>query len=256
MISFNKRLFSYTLAFALAMPWALASAPCFFVEGATGVGKTTFVQLLGKSLPNAMTLYEPVETFTDVNGAGNILELFFSDPKRWTYLTETYIPLMRIKAVEEHMKNASASVAIIDRSMQADCYVYGKMAHRLGTMNALEWEVYKQLIAWMGKNTTTQIGGFIYLKASPQTALDRVRNRKRTGEEGVGLEYQTNLARCYNEWFIEKKDIPADLAQIPVLIIDATQNFKDDPVIQQQCVDQVKAFIEHCNQQGQTLESQ
>ena len=61
------------------------------------------------------------------------------------------------------------------------------------------------------------------------------------GEE-VSLSYQENLHNLYQEWFIQKKEIPDDLAQVPILIIDATQNFKDDQIIQQQCVNKVKAL--------------
>lgn len=218
--------------------------PCFFVEGSTGVGKTTFVELLKKNLVNADVVYEPVETFTNVNGAGNILELFFGNPTRWTFTTESYITLMHSKAVENKAKNSSASVIIVDRSMYADCYIYGKMALRLGTMNPIEWEIYKQLVTCIAKSTSSKPHGFIYLQTDPQIALDRVRLRKRIGEEEVSIEYQESLNNCYHEWFIEKKDIPHDLAEIPVLIINATQNFKDDPIVQQQCIDQVKTFIE------------
>ncbi|MCF7799669.1 deoxynucleoside kinase [Candidatus Babeliales bacterium] len=224
----------------------MANIPCFFVEGATGAGKTTFVQLLSKYLPNVATVYEPVETFTDVNGAGNILELFFGNQNRWTFTTETYMALMHTKAVEDQLKNTSASMMIIDRSMYADCYVYGRMAFHSGTMNPLEWEIYKQVIACIAKNTTAKPRGFIYLQANPQTALERVHSRNRTGEEDVSLQYQNELNKYYREWFIEKKDIPNELAQIPILIIDATQNFKDDPNIQQMCIQQVTEFIERC----------
>lgn len=222
---------------------AITDISCFYVEGATGVGKTTFLELLGQNLDNVITIYKPVEKFMDVNGAGNILELFFTNPKRWTLATETYISLMHLQAAEDCVKAANTSAILVDRSMHADCYVYGKMAHRLGTMNLIEWEIYQQLISWIVKHTTAKPRGFIYLQASPQIALNRVRQRNGAGEEAVPLSYQENLNNLYQEWFIEKKEIPDDLAQIPELIIDATQNFKDDLVIQQQCVNQVKAFI-------------
>jgi len=240
----NKKIYLMISCFLSIASYTFADTPCFFVEGATGVGKTTFVQLLKKNLPTVDVVYEPVETFTNVNGAGNILELFFGNPTRWTFTTESYITLMHTKAVEDKAKNSTASIIIVDRSMFADCYIYGKMALKQGTMNPLEWEIYKELVASIAKSTTTKPRGFIYLQASPQTALERVRLRSRTGEEEVSIHYQESLNNCYQEWFIEKKDIPNDLAEIPVLIIDATQNFKDDHIIQQQCIDQVKAFIE------------
>lgn len=235
-------LMSFTTIF-FVISFAIADIPCFFVEGATGVGKTTFVQLLKQNMYDISVVYEPVETFTNVNGAGNILGLFFGDPTRWTFTTEAYIALMHSKAVEDHLKVTSASTVIVDRSMYADCYVYGKMAFQSGTMNLIEWEVYKQIINVIAKNTSAKPRGFIYLLASPEAALERVRARKRDGEKDVSLQYQNNLNRCYQEWFIQHKDIPDDLAQVPVLVIDASQNFKDDPQIQRECLSQVHSFI-------------
>ncbi len=219
------------------------NTPCFFIEGPTGIGKTTFLELISKHLPDATVVYEPIETFTDVNGKGNILDCFYSDPKRWSFTVSTYITLKHIEAAEQQ-KKSTTSIMLADHSIYCNCYVFGKMAYRLGNTNALEWEVYQQLVSWFISKSTIKPCGFIYLQANPETALDRVRTRNRTGEDGAMLAYEQNLDRCYREWFVEKKDIPNDLAQIPVLIIDATQNFKDDPVIQKDCVNQVKAFIE------------
>ncbi|MBY0353243.1 deoxynucleoside kinase [Candidatus Babeliales bacterium] len=240
----NKKIFFFTTTYLFFISLTATTPPCFFIEGATGVGKTTFVQLLEKNLPNVTAVYEPVETFFDVNGAGNMLELFWSNPQRWTFTTNAYISLMHLQAAENRIKDTTASVAFVDRSLYADCYVYGKMAHLQGTMNDLEWEILQQLTNWLGTNGITRPRGFIYLQTSPQTALDRVRARSRTGEEVLSLQYEELLDTFYREWFVEQKDIPSSLAQVPVLIIDATQNFKDDPIVQQQCIDQVKAFIE------------
>jgi len=224
-----------------------ANVPCFYIEGATGVGKTTFLQLLGQSLDNVTTIYEPVASFTNVGGAGNLLEYYFGDPKRWAFSTTTYITLKHIKAVEEGMKNSQAAVILVDRSMYMDYYAYIKMAYSLGTISSLELALYKELFAWFAQHVQKP-SGFIYLQTTPDIALERVHQRDRIGESELSMEYQKNLDHHYREWFIEKKDVPDDLAQVPVLIIDATQNFKDDSIIQQQCVNQVKAFVEQCRQ--------
>jgi len=239
----NKRFYVLLSACTFMMLSIYADVPCFFIEGPTGVGKTTFVELLGRSIPDVTIMHEPVETFVDVHGTGNLLDLFFKDQKRWAFTAEVYITLMHMKAVEKHAKNSQASVAIIDRSMYADCFVFGKMGYTAGTMSTIEWVMYKELFDWIVKNTTVKPHGFIYLKASPDIALDRVKNRQRTEEKDLSMQFEEDLHRCYTEWFIEKKDIPAELANIPLLIIDANQNFKDDPIIQQHCIDQVKAFI-------------
>jgi deoxyadenosine/deoxycytidine kinase len=240
----NKTIYIFGILYLVSRIYA--GPTYFFVEGITGVGKTTFMQLLVKGISNAAAIYEPIEKFTNVNGAGNILTHFFSDQKRWGFTTECYIALMHTKAIEDHAKGSSATVVFVDGSMYADCYVFGKMALRLETMNLLEWEIYKQIISWISKNTVVKSNGFIYLQTNPQVALERVYKRNRDGEKEVSLQYETILNDYYQEWFIEKKCIPGELAQTPVLIIDATQNFKDDPIIQQQCIQQVKDFIWYC----------
>ncbi|HEV2601012.1 MAG TPA: deoxynucleoside kinase [Candidatus Babeliales bacterium] len=237
---FNKMVY-LLLAVIITSSHALAQQTgCFFVEGATGVGKTTFVQLLKNNLPDVAIVYEPVESFTNVHGAGNILELFFSDPKRWTFTTNIYITLMHAQAAKQSMNTA---MMIVDRSLYADCYVYGKMACETGMISALEWNVYKDFFMWITNNNAIKPCGFIYLKAPAQVVLRRVQQRDRIEEKDLPLQYQINQERYYNEWFIEKKDIAHDIAQIPVLIIDATQNFKDDCAIQEKCLNDVKEFI-------------
>lgn len=221
-----------------------AAIPCFFVEGVTGVGKTTFVQLLSKNLPDVEIVYEPVDMFTNVNGAGNILELFFGNQKRWTFTTECYAAIMHAKALEDKAKTTKKKILLVDRcSIYADCFAFGKMALQSGNMSLIEWEVYKQQVDWISKNTTVKPYGFIYLYANPEIAMERVKQRNRNGEGGVSIEYQQQLGACYHEWFVEKNNIPQELASIPVLFIDATQNFKVDPEIQYQLVKQVENFI-------------
>ena len=225
----------------------LANVSCFFVEGAPGAGKTTLVQLISQKIPNVTTVYEPVESFTNVNGAGNILDFMFNNPNRWTFTAETYIALMHAKSVEDQVKIPNTSIMFFDRSIYADRYVFGKMALNSGNMNNIEWEIYKQIVDCIVKNITVKPHGFIYLQTTPQITLERIRSREGKDSEknnASSLKFQKDLVMFYQEWFIEKKEIPENLAQIPVLIIDATQNFKDDAIIQQQCIDQVKKFME------------
>lgn len=219
--------------------------PCLFIEGAIGIGKTTFVRMLKSHLPHVEAVFEPTDAFTNVKGTGNILDLFFNDQKRWAFTTEIYASLVHAQAIEEVAKKTTASTLLIDRcSMYADRYVFGKMAFHSGTMSALEWEVYKQQINWITHHTTHKPRGFIYLRSTPHVALQRVRVRNRVGEKSLSMQFQESLCKYYEDWFIEKKDIPEEIAKIPVLIIDADQNFKDDSLVQQACVNHVKEFIE------------
>jgi deoxyadenosine/deoxycytidine kinase len=195
----------------------------FFVEGATGVGKTTFVRLLEENMPEATIVYEPVDTFTNVNGAGNILELMFGNPKRWAFTAEIYFALMHTKAVELAAQRSEKEIMIIDTSIYADYHVFTRMMYELGNMNKIELAIYQEFFNWLTYKSDIKASGFIYLEASPKVALERVEVRNRTGEQNVDLYYQE--------------------LNVPVLTIDARLNFKDDLTVQQQYVNQVKAFI-------------
>lgn len=221
--------------------------PNFFVDGATGVGKTTFINLLKENLANILTITEEVENFTNVQNTGNILERYFSNPQRWALSTNIYITLTHVKSLEITNKsnNKDLTAIIMDRSIYSDYYIHAKMEYRQNQMDLLEYTIYKEFFDYIEKNTIRPTG-FIYLKASPELVLQRVHERNRTEERNLQLQYQKIQAFLYDQLFIEKKDIPENIAHIPVLILDATKNFKDDIEIQKNYINQVKNFIELC----------
>ncbi len=57
------------------------------LEGNIGAGKSTFIKILQKNLINIYeTIPEPVAEWQNISGkGGNLLELLYSDPKRWAY---------------------------------------------------------------------------------------------------------------------------------------------------------------------------
>jgi len=221
---------------------ALSEIPLFFIEGAPGVGKTTFIELLKNNVPGIKIVYEPVEKFINVKNQGNILNLFFSDFQRWSLTTEIYMTLMHLQAIENVEIDDATQAIFVDRSIYADYYIFVKMAYDTGMINNMEWAIYQEFFDYIEKSSKKP-QGFIYLQAPAQVVLNRMQLRDRIEENNVSLQWQLDQERYHHAWFIEKNNISVSIAHIPTLIIDATENFRDDPIVQKKCIEQVNNFI-------------
>ncbi|XP_030777197.1 deoxyguanosine kinase, mitochondrial isoform X3 [Rhinopithecus roxellana] len=83
------------------------------IEGNIAVGKSTFVKLLAKTYPEWHVATEPVATWQDIQAAGtqkactaqslgNLLNMMYREPARWSYTFQTFSFLSRLKVQLEH----------------------------------------------------------------------------------------------------------------------------------------------------------
>ena len=111
-------------------------------------------------------------------------------------------------------------------------------------MNALEWKLYQEWFAWLVDNYTTTPTGFIYLKTDPEVCYNRLVKRDRKEEASVSMEYLQSLHDKHEAWLIDKKKIATSLKSVPVLTLDANQEFEHDQQALHTFMDQVSNFIE------------
>ncbi len=231
---------------------AASKTPLYLcIDGLVGAGKSTLAAALAQALPELEVLYEPCEQWFDVQGQGNLWGLYQADPKRWSYTTETYISLIRAKAIGEALQAAQRNnkkVVLVDRSMFADRYGFSEILHRNKLMTELEWVAYKLFFDYV-YGQAPKPDGLIYIRISPELALARVRARGREVEATLPLSFQQEFYACNEDFFIYKKALPATIAAIPVLVIDGEQNFKDDIKILQTVVEQVVSFLVRVGQE-------
>nr|KAF6429181.1 deoxyguanosine kinase [Molossus molossus] len=105
------------------------------IEGNIAVGKSTFVKLLTKSYPEWHVATEPVATWQNVQAAGtqkacitpnpgNLLDLMYRDPARWSFTFQTFSFLSRLKVqlepIPEKALRANRAVQIFERSVYSD----------------------------------------------------------------------------------------------------------------------------------------
>jgi deoxyadenosine/deoxycytidine kinase len=77
----------------------------------------------------------------------------------------------------------------------------------------------------------------LYLKCRPETALDRIRQRARSCESEIPLEFLCDLDAAYNDW-IERAP-----ALCPVRTLDTEQvNLRDDPAARAELLGIIRDF--------------
>ncbi|CAF4307588.1 unnamed protein product [Rotaria sp. Silwood2] len=69
-------------------------------------------------------------------------------------------------------------------------------------------------------NDSCHLDLIIYLRATPETCLQRIQTRHRSGEESISLDYLQTLHERHEEWLIHRNRTNLS---IPILIVDANQ---------------------------------
>lgn len=201
-------------------------AKSLIIEGNIGAGKSTFLKIVGRFLDSDI-VFEPHEKWQDVEGE-NLLDLFYKDTKRWAYTFQTYAFITRVLEQEKNAKNTDKDFQVLERSVYSDRYCFAKNCFEMGTMNKLEWSLYKDWFSWLVEQYTAKPAGFIYLKTDPEICYNRLVKRNRSEESNVPLKYLKLLDQKHNDWLMEKKGVSEFIADVPVLVLDCNKDFEFD----------------------------
>ncbi len=215
----------------------------FILEGNTGVGKSTFLKLLQEHAPEISVIQESVDSWAFQMHGQSLLGNFYENPKRWAYTMETMTMMTRVREHTYHQVHAQPA-SLMERSVYSGHYCFAKNGHVEGFFTGLEWEVYLKWMEFMVLDTCKPPRGFIYLQASPESCFARLRERARVGEEAVTLEYMEQLHDWHEKFMITREGIDPRVAQVPVLVLDATVDLRRNTAVAASYVAQVKAFMQ------------
>ena len=177
------------------------------IEGAIGVGKTTLAQSISNTM-KCQTLFEDYED-------NPFLKKFYDENQTNSFSTQLYFLLKRIEQSEKINRT--------DDMLISDFY-FGKdeLFARLN-LSEIEFQMYSSI-----KNKLNFIPPvpdlIIYLQASSDILMERVRKRGLDIERRIKKEYIESVNNIYMKHFHEYKDSP-------VLIINTSNvniNNKDD----------------------------
>ena len=176
--------------------------PFVGLAGNIGVGKTTFTEIVAEKL--GWTPY--FESVDDNPYLGD----FYGDMSRWSFNLQVYFLHKRFKS--HHDMSLSNGGVIQDRTIYEDVEIFAKNLNEMGFMDQRDWKNYRNLFSIM-TSYLHKPDLIVYLKASTDTLLSRIKSRSRDYEKSIDPEYLHTLNVSYNKWI-------NNLIDIPVLLIE------------------------------------
>lgn len=173
------------------------------VAGNIGAGKTSLTDRLAARL-GWQSAYESV--------ADNpYLADFYADMRTWSFHLQMYFLGHR---AEQHRRMAlSPMSAVCDRSIYEDAYIFARALYQMGNMTERDYLAYRRLYQVVVEQLPVP-DLLLYLEASVETLLTRIRGRDRAIETGITADYLGLLNSFYGDWL-------ADFDLCPVLTIPA-----------------------------------
>jgi deoxyadenosine/deoxycytidine kinase len=159
------------------------------VAGNIGVGKSTLVNLLCQKL-GWQPFYEP-------EAHNPYLADFYHNMAAWGFHSQVFFLATRLQ-IHRQIIRCPGSV-VQDRSIYEDAEIFAANLHRQGQINARDWETYRALYQGLIEFLPPP-DLVIYLRATPETLIERIANRDRTYERGMSRDYLESLNQLYDQW--------------------------------------------------------
>ena len=231
------------------------NTPCTIVsiEGNIGSGKTTGKDKLKqyimkkKGLLESSTIFvdEPTDewqTIQDENGVPILVNLY-SDLKRFAFRFQMMAYISRLALLRRAVRDSGADVIITERSVNTDRNVFAKMLYDVGDIEHDEYVIYNN---WFNEFTTdVPVDGVVYVRASPDTCIDRIAIRARPGET-IQRDYIERCHQYHEDWIVGGDSSSGGGNQADTsakLYLEANQDVMNDPELLQNRFTQIDEFI-------------
>ena len=159
------------------------------VAGNIGVGKSTLVRLLCERL-GWFPFFEP-------EAQNPYLADFYQDMQAWGFHSQVFFLANRLKIHREVL--ICAGSVIQDRSIYEDAEIFAANLHRQGQLSERDYDTYRALYQGIAEFLPPP-DMIIYLKASPETLIERIALRNRDYERDISRTYLTGLNELYDQW--------------------------------------------------------
>ncbi len=173
------------------------------VAGNIGVGKSTLVEMICQRI-GFQPFYEPVTE-------NPYLADFYADMNTWSFHSQIFFLTHRIRL---HWQLTLSSGSVIqDRSIYEDAEIFARNLFLQGKMDERDYQTYHALYQTLTEFLTPP-DLVIYLRASVDTLVRRIKQRDRTYEQTMPEDYLEQLNTLYESWI-------ANFTFCPVLTVPA-----------------------------------
>ncbi len=185
------------------------------IAGNIGVGKTTFTNMICERFG-----WDP---HYEVVLNNPYLKDFYGDMLRWSFNLQIYFLSKRFQ-VQKQIQQLSNTI-VQDRTIYEDAKIFARSIHDMKNMDDRDWENYQELFGEMTSYLRPP-DLIVYLQASTDSLISRIKKRGRDYEQSIDLEYLHLLNIYYDRWInelIESKEIPV------IVIKTDGKDFLTDP---------------------------
>lgn len=191
------------------------------IEGPIGAGKTSLARLLAPRIGAELMLEKPAEN--------PFLDRFYADMTGYAFQTQLFFLFQRQKQVQAIAQPSMFASAVVSDFMLGKDALFARL-----TLADEEYRLYAQMYQQVASQVR-EPDLVVWLQASPETLLARVRQRGIGMEQGIEIGYLERLADAYAEWFSRYDGAP-------VFAVD-TERF--DPTRRPEDVDALVRRLEH-----------
>ncbi len=167
-------------------------APLIAVSGNISAGKSTLAEILA--------VRWKWELFKEPEISNPYLVDFYREQERWALHSQIFFLLERFRG---HLSlQQQGKPAILDRTIYEDAEVFAYLL-----LDSRDWKTYRHYY-YYALRRLRQPALVVYLRASAETLLERLRLRGRSYEKNVSLEYLAKLNERYDQWALRFRRAP------------------------------------------------
>jgi len=174
------------------------------VAGNIGVGKSTLVEMIYQRI-DFQPFFEPVTE-------NPYLADFYENMNVWSFHSQVFFLTHRIRIHQQLI--LSPTSVIQDRSIYEDAEIFARNLFLQGKMDERDYQTYHSLYQTLAEYLTPP-DLVIYLRASVDTLMKRIKRRDRSYEQTIPPDYLEQLNSLYESWienftFCPVLTVPAD----------------------------------------------